>query len=298
MDPYVANLGVLVALNALLALSVNLVTGYAGQIAFGHAAFLGIGAYTSALLTTKAGLPFMVALPLAGLVGAAAGGLLGVPSLRIRGDFLAVASIGVNFVVVSVFQYVEFFGGALGISRIPAPRFGAGPIGLRGFLALRAFLLLLGIAVSWWVSASWLGLAFRALRADEGAAEVMGVHVPAHKLAAFAISTGLAGLGGSLYAHYLTTITPEDFGFLRSIEMFVWAAGGGFGTVRGPVVGAAVLTLLPEVFRFMENYRLLVYGGVLVLVMFVEPGGLLGDGSRVWTWGTRAAAWRVNRSSR
>lgn len=298
MDPYLANLGVLVALNGLLALSVNMVTGYAGQIAFGHAAFLGIGAYASALLTTKAGLPFWAALPLAGLAGAIGGGLLGLPSLRIRGDFLAVASIGVNFVVVSIFQYTEFFGGALGIGRIPAPRFGAGPIGLQGFLLLAILLLVVGIAISWWVSASWLGLAFQALRADETAAETMGVHVPVHKLAAFAISTGLAGLGGSLYAHYLTTITPEDFGFLRSIEMFVWAAGGGFGTVRGPLAGAAILTLLPEAFRFMENYRLLVYGGVLVLVMFVEPRGLLGEGGHVWTGLARATAWVRNRFSR
>ncbi len=267
---------------AVLALSLNILTGYAGQVSLGHAAFFGIGAYTSALLAVKAGWSFWPAFVAAVLVTGICGALLGLPSLRVRHDFLVLATMGVNFVVVAVFKYVDFFGGALGIVGLQKPQIFGWTLRGWGFLALAVAYLLLTLWVSDYVRRTWAGLAFATVREDEDAAEAMGVSVPRFKIYAFAISAALAGGAGSLYAHFLGSIFPDHFAFVESIGIMSMVVFGGLGTLRGPVVGAFVLKILPEYLRVVGDYRYTLYGGVLVLMMLFQPQGILGDNSWLW----------------
>lgn len=273
-----------VGLAMLLAMSLNIITGFAGQPTLGHAAFYGIGAYTSALLTAKAGWPFLLALPAAGLMAALVGVLLGLFSVRVREDFLAVTTIGINFVVVAVFQYVEFFGASMGLS-VPKPEL----LGVRfGNLEILLLLIVLNVLMYLFMRhlpKSWLGLALGGVRNDEEAAASLGVNSDHYKVFAFGIGTFFAGMTGSVYAHFMGFISSTDFSFPVSIGVLSMAVLGGLGTVSGPLVGAIILTLAPEVFRFVSDYRMLVYGGLLVLMMRFQPQGLVGDDSflqRTW----------------
>ena len=273
-----------VGLAMLLAMSLNIITGFAGQPTLGHAAFYGIGAYTSALLTAKAGWPFFLALPAAGAMSALVGMLLGVFSVRVREDFLAVTTIGINFVVVAIFQYVQLFGASLGLA-VPKPEL----FGIRfGNTEILILLIVLNILIYLFMQhlpKSWLGLALGGVRNDEEAAASLGYNANHYKVFAFTIGTFIAGLTGSVYAHFMGFISSTDFSFPVSIGVLSMAVLGGLGTVKGPLIGAVILTLAPEVFRFVSDYRMLVYGGLLVIMMRFQPQGLVGDDSflqRIW----------------
>lgn len=273
-----------VGLATLLAMSLNIITGFAGQPTLGHAAFYGIGAYTSALLTAKAGWPFLLALPAAGTMSALVGMLLGLFSVRVREDFLAVTTIGINFVVVAVFQYVEFFGASMGLA-VPRPDV----LGLRfGNTEILGLLIVLNILVYLFMRHlphSWLGLALGGVRNDEEAAASLGFNADHYKVFAFTIGTFIAGMTGSVYAHFMGFISSTDFSFPVSIGVLSMAVLGGLGTVSGPWLGAIILTIAPEVFRFVSDYRMLVYGGLLVLMMRFQPQGMVGDDSYLQqTW--------------
>ena len=257
-----------IGLAMLLAMSLNIITGFAGQPTLGHAAFYGIGAYTSALLTAKAGWPFLLALPMAGLVAALVGVLLGLFSVRVREDFLAVTTIGINFVVVAIFQYVELFGASLGLA-VPNTE----------ILILLVSLNILVYLFMRHLPKSWLGLALGGVRNEEEAAASLGVNPDHYKVFAFGIGTFIAGMTGSVYAHFMGFISSTDFSFPVSVGVLSMAVLGGLGTVSGPLLGAIILTLSPEVFRFVSDYRMLVYGGLLVLMMRFQPQGLVGDDS-------------------
>jgi branched-chain amino acid transport system permease protein len=261
-----------------LALSLNILMGYAGQVSLGQAAFFGIGAYTSGILALKFGQPFVVgffaAIVLTGLVGA----FLGLPSLRVRHDFLVLATMGVNFVVVAIFKYVDFFGGALGLVDIPTPRF-FGITNEVPYLILVWLYVGVAILVSWYLSKTWTGLALNTVRINEEAAAAVGVSVPRFKIYAFIISAALAGGAGSLYAHYLKSLFPDNFYFVESIVILSMVVVGGVGTLRGPILGAIVLRALPELLRDLHDYRFAMYGGLIVLMMLFQPMGLLGDES-------------------
>ncbi|MFQ6058795.1 MAG: branched-chain amino acid ABC transporter permease [Anaerolineae bacterium] len=267
---------------AVLTLSLNVLTGYAGQVSLGHAAFFGIGAYTSALLTTRYGWPFLPAFLGAILVTAAVGGFLGLPSLRVRHDFLVLATMGVNFVVVAVFKYMDFFGGSMGIINIRKPVLFGVMLGGEKFLLFVLAYLALTIWVCRYISRTWVGLAFHTVRADEEAAEAVGVSVPRFKVYAFIISGALAGGAGGLYAHFLGSIFPDHFAFVESIVILSMLVFGGIGTIRGAVLGAMLLKALPEYLRIVGDYRYTLYGGILVLMMLFQPMGIIGDGSWLW----------------
>ncbi len=274
-----------VGLAMLLAMSLNIITGFAGQPTLGHAAFYGIGAYTSALLTAKAGWPFLLALPASGAVAALVGVLLGLFSVRVREDFLAVTTIGINFVVVAVFQYVEFFGASMGLA-VPKPELFGIRFGNKEILILLIILNVLVYLFMRHLPNSWLGLALGGVRNDEDAAASLGFNSDHYKVFAFGIGTFFAGMTGSVYAHFMGFISSTDFAFPVSIGVLSMAVLGGLGTVSGPLIGAIILTLAPEVFRFVSDYRMLVYGGLLVLMMRFQPQGLVGDDSflqRTWT---------------
>lgn len=271
-----------VAVNAgifmLLAMSLNIITGFAGQPNLGHAAFFGIGAYTSALLVAKAKVGFWLALPAAGLAAGLTGMLLGLISVRVREDFLAVTTIGINFVLVAVFQYVPFFGASLGLVVPPATVFGQ-RLDTGGFLILLLVLNILVYLLCLRVRFSWLGLALGGIRNDEQATASLGYNVNRFKVFAFTIGTFIAGLAGSVYAHFMGFIMSTDFSFPVSVSIMAMTVLGGLGTISGPLLGAAILTLAPEIFRFVADYRMLVYGGLLVFMMRFLPQGLLGENS-------------------
>jgi len=279
MGNYVLTLGIFIAINGIVACGLNIIVGYAGQISLGHAAFFGIGAYTAALLATKAGFTFWMSLPFVILVTGAVGLLLGLPSLRVREDFLAITTIGINFIVESLFMYVPFFGGALGIGGIPRIVFFGIKLREGGFLTLSLVLLVVSLGCTWWFSRSWSGLACFALREDETAASSIGISPVMFKLVAFMAGTAMAGVGGGLYAHYMRFISATDFGFPVSVMMLSMVVVGGIGTLWGPVLGAIILTVLPEIFRPLTDYRILLYAALLLMMIRFQPGGLLGEGS-------------------
>jgi len=276
---YYITMAIITGIYIVLALSLNIITGFAGQPNMGHAAFFGIGAYTLAILTTRYEVAYWIAAVAAAVAAGAVGSLLGLISLRVREDFLAITTIGINFVVVSIFLYHPFFGQAFGIGNIPMPSLLGRTLDRGGLLVVVALAVLLVIWISRRVEGSWFGLALESLREDEQAAEAVGIDTRRFKVLAFTLGTALAGFAGALYASFMSFISPGDFTFPLSITILCMAVVGGLGTIRGPVVGAIILSLAPEVFRFVLEYRLLVYGGLLVVMMRLQPAGLLGRGS-------------------
>lgn len=262
------NLAVIVGIHAIAALGLNIITGMCGQASLGHAAFVGIGAYAGALLA-KAGWPLALALPAAAVLAGAVGLVVGLLSLRVRDDFLAITTMGVGFVFVGVVRKQGWLGSEMGISGIPDPG-----LALGGYAALVLVLLAACVWLSLHLARSWLGFAFGVIADDEAVARVLGVDVARHKLAAFCLGTLLAGVAGALYASYTRFIVPDAFGFTLSIASLAIVAIGGVGSTWGVLVAAIALTLLPEWFRVVNDYKLILYGAVLLLVMRFLPGGL------------------------
>lgn len=268
-----------VTIYAVLAVSLNIVVGYAGQPNLGQAAFFGLGAYVAAALAARHGVSFWLCLPAALATGCVAGLILGAISLRLREDFLAVTTIGINFVVVAMFAKIPFFGGAVGIYAIPLPSIGSHQFSNLDFAVAAIVMLIVTIAISAYVQRTWLGAALAAIKDDELAAASVGTPVARYKIAAFVLSTSLAAAVGALYAFFLSVVTPDSFGFTESIVILAMLMLGGVGTIRGAVVGAAILGALPEAFRFISNYRLLAFGTILVLMLRFQPQGLVGEHS-------------------
>ena len=257
-------------ISVLFALSLNLISGFCGQISLGHAAFLGVGAYTSALCT-KAGIPFLATIPLSMLLAGIIGVIVGLASLRVRADFLAITTMGVGFLFVGIVRQQDALGGELGISGIPDP--GMSKV---AFMMLTIVLAGLAAALSIYIKRSWMGRVFNGIAEDEDTMRVLGVDAPAYKLAAFAIGTALAGAAGALYAQHFKFIGPDSFGFVESITVLSMVVVGGIGSVVGVTVAAAILSALPAWFQVIGDYKLLVYGGLLFLMMRFAPGGLAG----------------------
>jgi branched-chain amino acid transport system permease protein len=279
LSGYLITIATIIVINGIAACGLNVIVGFAGQISLGHAAFFGIGAYTAALLATQAGLSFWAALPLVIAVSALIGLLLGIPSLRVREDFLAITTIGINFIVEAIFNNFDFFGGALGIGGIP--RVELFDLKLRGteFLVLCLFFLVVVMGVCWWLTRCWAGLACFALREEETAAASVGISPVRFKLLAFVIGTAMAGVGGALYAHFMRFISASDFAFPLSVSLLSMVVVGGMGTLWGPILGACIIGILPEVFRPLVDYRILFYTLLLLLMIRFQPGGLLGENS-------------------
>ncbi len=270
MGLYELSLAIVVGINIILAVSLNLITGYCGQISLGHAAFFGVGAYTTALLA-KIGWPVYLTLSSGFIITGIAGAVIGLTSLRVREDFLAIVTMGVAFLFVGIVRQQEFLGGEMGISAIPShgmTKF--------AFLGLVLFFALISIVFSWHVKRSWMGFAFDAVADDEKTARVLGLDIKAYKLIAFAMGTAIAGLAGGLYAYYTRFIIPDTFGFVESVTILSMVALGGIGSIFGVVVATIFLTLMPEFFRFINDYKLLIYGVLLFSVMRFAPDGLAG----------------------
>jgi len=261
-----------IGLNGLLALSVY-TTLSCGQLSLAQAGFMALGGYTAAILTFHSGLPFAPVLLAAMLVPALVAVPLGVPVLRLKGVFLAIATIGFGEVVRIFFVNLDFTNGALGLTAVPQ-RTQVWMI----YAALSGALFLL-----WRLRGSRAGYALEAIREDEPAARTMGIHADAYKLSMLALGAALAGLAGALEVHFTFMVAPSTYSFSRVVDMLVYAVVGGAGAVHGPVVGAAFLTLLPEVLREVGSrvglqpgpLRLFVNGLVLLLVILFLPDGIV-----------------------
>ncbi len=271
-----------IGISVMFALSLNLITGFCGQISLGHSAFLGVGAYTSAMLT-KAGLPFLLTLPAAMLLAGVLGVIVGMASLRVRADFLAITTMGVGFLFIGVVRQQEWLGGEMGLSGFP----GSG-LGKTGFMLLSLGLAGLTAAISLYIQRAWIGRVFNGIAEDEDTMRVLGIDVPRYKLAAFAIGTALAGAAGGLYASHLKFIGPDSFSFVESITVLSMVVVGGIGSVVWVALAAAVLSALPGWFQFIGDYKLLVYGGLLFAMMRFSPHGLAGMVQAMIRGGTHA----------
>jgi branched-chain amino acid transport system permease protein len=258
------------------ALSLNLIVGFCGQISLGHAAFLGIGAYTSALLTTS-GAPFALGVICAMLLAAFFGVIVGLASLRVRHDFLAITTMGVGFLFLGIVRKQEVLGGEMGIAMIPD----AG-LGKTGFMLLVMALAVLLALFSLYLKRSWLGYTFDAVADDEDTADLLGIDVARYKLIAFAAGTAFAGLAGALYAHNVRFIDPESFGFVESITLLSMVVIGGTGSVWGVTVAAILLSIFPMWFQFIDDYKLLLYGALLCAIMLFSSDGLSGIFNRAF----------------
>jgi branched-chain amino acid transport system permease protein len=268
ISAYYLQIIILVGINIIMASSLNLITGFTGQLSIGHAAFMSVGAYASALVTLKLGLPFFVSLLCGGLVAAFFGILIGIPTLKLKGDYLAIATLGFGEIVRIVFLNLEITGGAVGLRGIPKDT----------TLAWVIIAVLVTLFVLYRIIRSRVGRALIAIREDETAAESMGINTTYYKILAFGVGAFFAGLGGGLFSHYFRYIQPNSFGFLKSIEYLCMVVLGGLGNMWGSIIGAAALTAIPELLRASADYRQLFYGAILVLMMRLRPEGIMGEG--------------------
>lgn len=277
-NDYFIHIAIMSAINVMLVLSLNLISGYAGQISLGHAAFFGIGAYTSALLSLH-GLPVWFSLFLSIPVAAFLGLLIGYPVLRLKGHFFGIATLGFGEIVhLLLNNWVNVTRGPMGISGIPKPE----PILFFDFSTKTDYYLLIMILVGFIIylsiriKHSKTGRALLAIRTDEITAGAMGVNVTYYKIFAFIFSAAIAGLSGAFYAHYVLFLSPETFKLSTSINILLMLLIGGMGSILGSILGGVFITFLSEYLRAFAEYQMLIYGVMIVLVVIFAPRGLSG----------------------
>ena len=271
------NVLVFVGIHTMLAIALNLLLGYAGQISLGHAGFFGLGAYLSGILTATFGWSPWLAMPLAaGIVGLLAF-LIGLPILKLKGHYLAMATLGLGIIIFIVFnETVDLTGGPSGLSGIPNLSIGTLTFDsdVKNYYLIWT-ITLLTILFSLNLANSRVGRALRAVHDSEVAARVVGVNARLLKVQVFALSAVISSLAGSLYAHTMTFISPASFGFNFSVELLTMVVIGGLGSIYGSFLGAALLTLLPEFLRAAHDYDIIIYGALLMVMVMFMPGGLV-----------------------
>lgn len=297
---YIVHVAIVAGIWVILASSLNLIHGYMGHHSFGHAAFYAIGAYTTTLLTTKAGVSFWLALPAAGAMAGFFGVLIGLPCVRLKGASFAIVTLGFGEIARLVLTNQDtWFGGASGITGIGSPD----PIRIPGlfeisFASKAAYFYLvlacvvLTIVLIRRMIRSPFGLALRGIRENEEFARSLGVNAMKLKVCAFAAATAFAGVAGGLFAHYTRFISPYSFTINESFEMAIMVVFGGSGTVVGPILGAVLLTVLPDLLQSFTDLRLVVYGAILMLTMIFFPNGLAGLAAQAWRRGGAMFAYR------
>ncbi|RVU54743.1 branched-chain amino acid ABC transporter permease [Anaerosphaera multitolerans] len=260
----------LVCINIVLAVSLNITVGNLGQITLGHAGFMSIGAYTAALFAKTGVIPgipgYVVGLLLAGLFACLVGVLIGIPTLRLKGDYLAIVTLAFGEIIRVLIEYFDFTGGAQGIAGIPR---------VQNFGILFA-VMCISVALMFSIMTSRHGRAVLAIRENEIAAQSSGINVTYYKTFAFALSAFFAGVAGAMYAHNVGFIGAKDFGYNKSFDILVMVVLGGMGSFTGAVFSSTVLTIIPEMLRKFAEYRMIVYSLVLILMMIFRPEGLLG----------------------
>lgn len=261
VDSYIFLNLVSIGLNIILAVSLNLITGFTGQFSLGHAAFMSIGAYASGIITAKFGLPFPVGILGAALAAAAAGLFIGAPTLRLKGDYLAIATLGFGEIIRIIGLNSKYTGGAMGLNDIP--RYTNWPW-------LYGMVILTILVIRNFIN-SYHGRAVLSIKEDELASTAMGVPVSRYKILVFSMGAFFAGIAGALYANYFYFIRPDSFGFMKSIDILVIVVLGGLGSIRGSVVSAVVLSLLSLSLQGIPELRMVIYAVILFIMMVYKP---------------------------
>lgn len=259
------NMLITMCINIMLAVSLHLVIGVTGQFSIGHAGFLAVGAYISAIFTMKLGMPFGVAILAGAVVAMLAGLLVGIPSLRLRGDYLAIATLGFAEIIRIIFLNIDYVGGAAGMQVMHQSNWTYAFIGV-----------VVTIIVISNFTNSRHGRACISIREDEIAADAMGINTTYYKVAAFAIGSFFAGVAGAIYAHNFYIIQPTAFGFLKSFDILILVVLGGLGSLSGAVLAAVFLTFVSTYLQAFPETRMIIYSLVLILVMLYRPTGLMG----------------------
>lgn len=265
LNPFYANTLIFIGINIILAVSLHLVIGITGQFSIGHAGFLAVGAYISAIITMKFQLPFPLALLAGGIVAALAGLLVGIPSLRLKGDYLAIATLGFGEIIRIVFLNIDYVGGASGMQVTHLTTW-----------TYTFICLFITITVITNFTNSRHGRACISVRENEIAADAMGINTTYYKVVAFALGSFFAGIAGGLFAHNFYIIQPGNFGFLKSFDILIFVVLGGLGSLSGSVIAAILLTVVSTFLQDYPETRMIIYSVVLVLVMLYRPQGLMG----------------------
>lgn len=285
MNPYLFQILILIGINIILAVSLNLINGFTGQFSIGHAGFMAIGGYTSAFFTFYFGrnlvpsltsilffpwlaksIIFVSALILGGMLAALAGLIVGIPSLRLKGDYLAIATLGFGEIIRVLILNIDAVGGARGFADIP---------GYTNLFWVLFFMLLTVVVIRNLINSTH-GRAFLSVREDEVAAEAMGINTTYYKVYAFVIGAFFAGIAGGLFGHYLMYLHTNSFTFMRSIEIIIMVVLGGMGSITGSILAAIILTILPEFLRVVKDYRMVIYSLILIILMLTRPQGIFG----------------------
>jgi branched-chain amino acid transport system permease protein len=265
LNPFYTNTLFFIGINIILAASLHLIIGITGQFSIGHAGFLAVGAYASAIITMKLELPFTLAILVGGLAAAAAGLIIGIPSLRLKGDYLAIATLGFGEIVRIVFLNMDYVGGASGMT-----------VSHLTTWPWLAFCVILTILVIVNFTNSTHGRACISIREDEIAADAMGINTTFYKVVAFAIGAFFAGVAGALFAHNFYIIQPTNFGFLKSFDILIFVVLGGLGSMSGAVIAAVLLTIISTFLQDYPGTRMIIYSLVLIVMMIYRPQGLMG----------------------
>jgi len=277
---YYLGIAIDIGINIILAVSLNLINGHTGQFSLGHAGFMAVGGYTAAklALTLNGHFPpwlqpavFVIGLLIGGVMAAATGLAVGVPTLRLRGDYLAIVTLGFGEIIRVVFQTTEAFGAATGLTGIPH---------WTNFAWTWSCAALTVFVVACLVNSTY-GRGFIAVHDDEVAAGAMGINPVRYKVTAFVVGAFFAGIAGGLYAHHKQFLSPSGFDFMKSIDIVVMVILGGMGRTAGVIIAAVLLTLLPEVLRGFADYRMIIYSLLIIILMLVRPQGLFTFGKAV-----------------
>jgi branched-chain amino acid transport system permease protein len=307
IDTFYYRLIIYIGINIILVTSLNLINGFTGQFSLGHAGFMAIGGYISIAFSTYFApyfqkyfgtgdfgniITFLILIICAGVAAAIAGFLVGVPSLRLKGDYLAITTLGFGEIIRVVIQGLDVVGASQGFSRVYAYSNGVKSTQLIESMAnadlvvynvpkytdffWTFFLAIFVIFFIYNLINSTYGRGFLAVKDDEVAAESMGINTTKFKVIAFVTGAFFAGVAGSLYGHFNTSLIPEEFNFLKSVEIVVMVIVGGMGSITGSIIAAIILTLLPELLRGVQEYRMILYALILVIMMLTRPQGLFG----------------------
>lgn len=266
-DSYIQLNLVIIGINIILAVSLNLITGFTGQFSLGHAAFMSIGAYASGIMTARLEQPFIVGIIFAGVFASLAGILIGIPTLRLKGDYLAIATLGFGEIVKILAINNDYIGGAVGLNDIPQ---------YTNWNWLYFSVIVTILVIKNFVN-SHNGRACMSIREDEIAAEAMGVNTTYYKILVFTIGAFFAGVAGALYANYFYFIKPDSFGFMKSVDILVIVVFGGMGSITGSILGAVLLSVISLFLQAIPELRMVVYSIILFLIMVYRPQGIMGD---------------------
>lgn len=263
---YIEGILILIGVNLMVVLGLSLLTGFTGLFSFGHAGFMLIGAYVSAVCSMNFGMPLVISMIAGAVAAMLVAAVIGYFTLGLKGDYFCIATLGFGESMRLIFDNIDYFGGARGLSGIP----------METNLTVVIIICAMAVVVMTLLIKSRHGRSMIAIREEELASQAIGINVFRYKMISFAISAAFAAIGGALYAHYLGYLQPLMFQLTKSTELTIMVIFGGLGSIGGSVVGAFVLTFIPELFRAFASWRLVVYGAVVILIMATRPQGLMG----------------------